>query len=536
MGELDNFQLNTELLLNHILDGVVVIDEQLRVVVFNVAAEKIFGYTSDEIIGESALQLVPPSLSDSIGIILTKQLSSSHEDRRREIPSITKDQRKIIIETQTSTLFTDTGIYILSIFRDITEQKATIDQLAKEHTNNLLLLNSIGSMLIKIDDTDVIDLFNPVAERTFGVPKEQVVGKRLMEAPLSWDWKKVYKEIALKGSKHEVTHIEELKFKKPDGSKGLMEIVIHPIYDEAEDKYKGILFLGEDITKKQETAILKAQAQKLESIGELAAGIAHEINTPIQYVASNLEFLAESYQDSLEYIEKVEDMLTKLATGHGDQDSIQTLAQMKEELDFDYLVEEVPQAISQSASGMEKVATIVGAMKTFSHPSVNEKIPVDINETLDTAISISTNEWKYVAKIEKHFDPNLPITPAFPNELNHAFLNLIVNASHALEEKFSSSENHDIKGIIDISTRLTEDAIEICVSDNGNGVPEDIRDKIFDQFFTTKQAGKGTGQGLSITHAAIVMKHKGQISVTDSSMGGAKFIVKIPLKATEAAA
>ena len=198
-----------------------------------------------------------------------------------------------------------------------------------------------------------------------------------------------------------------------------------------------------------------------------------------------------------------------------------------DELDLDYLAEEIPVAIQHSLKGVGRIAKIVQAMKIFAHPGGEEKEPADINNEIEKTITISRNEWKYVAELKTDFDASLSIVPCFQAELNQVILNLIVNAAHAIAE--ANKANPAQMGTIRIRTRREATGAKIYISDTGSGIPQEIQHKIFDLFFTTKEPGKGTGQGLAISHSVIVEKHKGTITLESRKGKGTTFIVSLPL-------
>lgn len=271
-----------------------------------------------------------------------------------------------------------------------------------------------------------------------------------------------------------------------------------------------------------------AQAQKLESIGELAAGIAHEINTPIQYVGDNTRFVQDSCGELLELLTSCNHLLEQ--AGDNEPNSIvkKSLQTLLEEADIEYLIEEIPSAIQQTLEGVDRVSNIVRAMKEFAHPGVSEMVPTDLAKAIANTLMVARNEWKYVADSVTEFDPNLPPVPCLPGELNQVLLNIIVNAAHAIGD--SLADTPGAKGTIRIATHLRGTHAEIRISDSGTGIaPSDI-EQIFTPFFTTKSAGKGTGQGLAIAHSVIVEKHAGEIDVESQLGAGTTFILRLPLE------
>jgi PAS domain S-box-containing protein len=315
-------------------------------------------------------------------------------------------------------------------------------------------------------------------------------------------------------AKHGVPH----RHRHKSGDVRQVEIAANPIEFGG---HAARLVLIVDVTERKLLEDQLKQAQKLESIGQLAAGIAHEINTPVQYIGDNTNFLAGAFRD-------LGAVLTGYRTAVG-EDGLAAAARAAAEADLDYLLEEAPRAIAQTLEGVKHVARIVKAMKEFAHPGSDEKAPIDLNHAIGTVIDVARNEWKYAAKVVTDLDPNLPAVPALAGELNQVFLNLLVNAAHAVR---SARGSDGPKGTITFTTRRVGNAVEVRITDTGCGIPEAARGRIFDPFFTTKPVGQGTGQGLAIAHAVVVQRHGGAITF-DSEVGkGTTFIVRLPVAAT----
>jgi len=276
----------------------------------------------------------------------------------------------------------------------------------------------------------------------------------------------------------------------------------------------------------EKTKLELFQAQKLEAIGQLAAGIAHEINTPIQYVGDNIHFIRDAFDDLNEALAHFKDFLGCVKKGEVKNQQIEKMETILEETDLDFLAREVPEAISQSLDGVDRVRKIVRSMKEFSHPGGEEHLITDIHHAIENTVTVARNEWKYVADLEMEFDDALPKIPCNPGEINQVLLNLIINASHAIADALG--EHPEGKGKIHIQTKNRDAHIDILISDTGAGIPEDIQEKIFDPFFTTKKVGKGTGQGLAISHSVIVDKHKGKILFHTLKGKGTTFTISLP--------
>ncbi len=271
-------------------------------------------------------------------------------------------------------------------------------------------------------------------------------------------------------------------------------------------------------------------SHKLEAVGQLAAGIAHEINTPIQYIGDNTSFVSTAFAAYAALIDRLTGSLDSLALGATPEQVGEEVAAAMKEADLEFLNEEVPDAIAQSLEGIERVASIVYAMREFAHPGSREKTSVDLNRAIETSLTVSRNEWKYVAEVETDLEEDLPSIPAYAGEINQVLLNLIVNAAHAIAEVVADNEE---KGVILISTRREGDWVEVQLSDTGTGIPEEIQQDIFTPFFTTKDVGKGTGQGLALARTVIVDKHGGTLDVESAVGEGATFVIRLPLCPTQ---
>ncbi|NNC76551.1 MAG: PAS domain S-box protein, partial [Woeseiaceae bacterium] len=280
-----------------------------------------------------------------------------------------------------------------------------------------------------------------------------------------------------------------------------------------------------DISEQKDLELQLVQAKKMESIGQLAAGIAHEINTPAQFVGDNTRFIKDAFTD----LTALNDSYARLFDAAKGQtispELIDQISEAIENADIEYLAEEIPLAIDQSLDGITRISNIVRAMKEFSHPGGKDRESMDLNQAITNTITVASNEWKYVATIETDLAADLPAVVCYQQEINQVILNLIVNAAHAIESGRESEDEE--KGTIRITTRAVEDAVEVRISDTGCGIPEEIRDRIFDPFFTTKEVGKGTGQGLAISYKTIVEQHNGFLGVESTPGEGTEFTIRL---------
>ena len=291
-------------------------------------------------------------------------------------------------------------------------------------------------------------------------------------------------------------------------------------------EFYGLMVL--DITEPKRLERELRRSQKLESMGQLAAGIAHEINTPIQYVGDSIHFLKESCEDTSKLMGRYRELILEANKGRSWADLENDIAEAEEEADVEYTRIHVPESFQRAYDGLARVARIVSAMKEFAHPDSQDMVLTDINHALETTLTVARGEIKNVAEVETDFQP-IPFIPAFLGDLNQVFINLIVNAADAIREK-KEKEDSASQGKIRLSTKLEGDWVHIAISDNGCGIDPEIMDRIFDQFFTTKDVGKGTGQGLAISWNIIVDKHRGRIEAESRVGEGTTFHIRLPIR------
>lgn len=315
----------------------------------------------------------------------------------------------------------------------------------------------------------------------------------------------------------------EFRNRKKNGELYWESAVLSPIVD-ANGSITHFLAVKEDITERRALEGDLRQAQKLEGIGQLAAGIAHEINTPTQFVTDNLTFLRESCEAALGLLELYRKAVREDSERFS-ADAIRDLTEAERVCDLEFIGAEVPRAITQSLEGVRRIAKIVRAVKEFSHPDLAEKAEADLNQGITSTITIAHNEWKYVADLTTDFDEALPRVLCYPGDVNQVVLNLIVNAAHAIRQKLKGTG----KGQIVVRTRTCGPFAEIAVSDTGTGIPPEIRTRIFEPFFTTKEVGAGTGQGLALAHSIVVKKHQGKIWCETEMGAGTTFFVHLPI-------
>jgi signal transduction histidine kinase len=287
-----------------------------------------------------------------------------------------------------------------------------------------------------------------------------------------------------------------------------------------------------DITNQKKLESELYQAQKLESIGRLAAGVAHEINTPVQFVNDNCYFLRDAVAQMRDVLRVYQEIFATFADGQLTLEQARAQIEAAESAaDLSFLNENMPTAVERSLEGLERVASIVRSMKEFSHPNTTAMSSADLNAAIRSTLIVARNEYKYVAEVETHLG-DIPPVICYVSEFNQVFLNILVNAAQAIGAVVAGTEH---RGLITVTTRQEGDSVVVSVQDTGGGIPEAIQANIFDPFFTTKEVGKGTGQGLSIARSAIVDKHHGNLTFESVPGVGTTFFIRLPLDAAAAA-
>lgn len=412
--------------------------------------------------------------------------------------------------------------------QEIREQGNNEKTISEDHKKIEQLISSLPAILIGLSKENDIVFWNDQAEQIFDTPAAAVMGLPLLQCGVDCDWDKISAGISKSRMKDRPIRVDEVGFRKSDGEERYLGITINPL-NEDDDSILGLTIIGADITDRKKLEAQLHQSHKMEAIGQLAAGIAHEINTPTQFVGDNTRFLQDAFGDLIQIVKLYQALIDAAKSKLLTNELIQNAEERVEEIELEYLEEEIPVAIQHTLKGVHRIAKIVQAMKIFSHPGQSEKEPTDINSEIEKTITITRNEWKYVAELIADLDPSLSPIPCFRAEFNQVILNLIVNAAHAIAE--ANRDNSTQKGTIRISTRQEGNWAKIHISDTGAGITEEIQHKIFDLFFTTKEPGKGTGQGLAISHSVIVDKHNGTITLETKEGKGTTFIIGLPLEA-----
>ena len=384
-----------------------------------------------------------------------------------------------------------------------------------------LVLRSISAVLIVVDSDWSVSRWSPVAESVLGLESSEIEGQDFRRMEIPWDRAIVLESIKSCSLQGKRSHAATVRFHQPSGSEGFLMLTVSPIYDESE-LLTGFLLLGEDITEVRFLEARLAQAAKLEAIGQLAAGIAHEINTPAQYVGDSVTFLQEVYDDFGRILASLD---ASWRQNSPKEEAFAAACSVLQEGDVEFMAAEIPRTFERIFDGMQRINNIVQAMNRFSYSNCGKKRLMDINEIIRNTLIITSNEWKYVADVETDLDFELDEIFGFADEMGQVFLNVIINATHAISDVVDGTS---AKGVIGITTRREADCIDIRIRDTGSGISEENRDKVFNLFFTTKDVGRGSGQGLAIAYDIVVNKHGGLITFDSEPGKGTTFIIQLP--------
>jgi PAS domain S-box-containing protein len=416
---------------------------------------------------------------------------------------------------------------IVGVSRDCTDWKAALEALQKSEESFRYLYAAIPHA-VWVYDARTLEILevNPAAVQRYGYSAGEFLALKMPAIYADEEPGRLAQALG-SGSPEGQTR-SGWKHRTKDGRVLDVEIGAHAL------EFRGrsaVVVVAQDVTERKRLETELHHAQRLESVGQLAAGIAHEINTPIQYVGDNLRFMADAFRDRTAVVGMYEQLRQAAERGAVTREMLAALAQAIEDADVEYVNCEVPKAIAQSLDGVQRVATIVRAMKEFAHPGHKEKAAADLNEALRSTLVVARNEYKYVADVETDFG-NLPPVVCLIADMNQVFLNLVINAAHAIGDVMQRTKE---KGKITVRTWQADGQAVIAIGDNGCGIPDKIRTRVFDPFFTTKPVGKGTGQGLAIARSVVVEKHGGTLRFEPNQPRGTIFYISIPLSPPPAA-
>lgn len=489
----------------------------------NNAAEHITGFQLEELLDMGIEELVDHPYVDLAKQMINQKIEHGGTTRY-EIEIINKHKKKIPLEVSSRFIrYDDQNIAIQGTARVITKRRQAEKALIEEKERLAIILSSIDHGIITTDNNGLITFMNTNAELFFEWKNDDAHGKDLLEIVSlveGYDFLNHDPFFDQEGQPQPV----DIQVINNLGEIRLLSTTFTRIRRK-NDINEGIIFVFRDVTELRKSESRIALSRKLESIGQLAAGIAHEINNPMQYIGDNLVFLNNAFA-TLHYLLDEIKTLVSQEDVHSFMVGLRDLIQRTEN-QLSFFQKEIPLAIHQSLEGVDGISHILTGLRDFAHPGSDEKKMININTAISGTISITKNEWKHVADLELKLGNDLPQITVAANQINQVLLNMIVNACHTIQDAIS--KGHYKKGLIQISSSKNGSYIEVIISDNGLGIPAGIIDRIFDPFFTTKMVGKGTGQGLAISHDIVVNKHNGSIDVTSEVSRGTTFYIRLPL-------
>ena len=388
--------------------------------------------------------------------------------------------------------------YAASLRRRSSSSVEHAAQLAAAGRLQALVRNSSDLTLV-CDVDGKLRYVSPASLAILGVAEDELTGTPLGDLLHPVDQDPVLDRLRELSTDEDAGDSLHCRIRRDDGSYLLMEASFANLLEDP--AVAGIVANLHDVTERSRLEAELRHAQKLESVGQLASGIAHEINTPIQFIGDNVRFIGDAFDDVLK------------ATVPSSQ------------VDIDFLAAEVPQAIAQTLEGVERVAAIVRAMKAFGHPGNDDKSPTDLNGAVRNTLVVASNTVKHVADVAVELR-DLPPVWCHAGDINQVLVNLVVNAAHAIADKVGTSSR---RGVITIRTFVDGEDAVLQVADTGTGIPKDIAGRVFEPFFTTKEVGRGTGQGLALAYTLVTDRHAGSISFVSGDAVGTTFTVRLPV-------
>jgi len=511
-----------------------VIDRDERVSLLNRKGCEVLGYAEGELIGRDWFDCCVPEIHRAdrrrvmYRIFHQEAMTEYHEG-----PVVTRLGQLRLIAWHNAVLRDETGqvTAILSSGEDVTEQRRTQHALEVSEARLRVITDSAPSAIVMVDSHRKVTFWSPAAERIFGYRDDEVLGRDLygmLTPPESHEAAARRFSDFLHGSlESTLSKVIEIEALHKDGRRLPVEVAVSSLH--IDGQWCAVALMS-DISQRKRLEAELAESQKLEAIGRLASGLAHEINTPVQYTVNNLRFLEEGFGPLLATAGALRTVIDAARAGTVPGPVLEQAEASLELADPEFLAAEVPQAITQSMTGVDAVATIVSAMREFAGSMTQDKQAADLNQVIQNTLTISHSQWKDVAQVSTHLDSTLPMAPLHRNQFGQVMLQLLQNATQAIVQA-----GHGPMGHIAVSTQRDGDWVEIRVRDSGCGIPEAIRSKVFEPFFTTRGVGKGTGQGLSLVRSIVVDMHGGSIRFETEVGVGTTFIVRLPLGEPETA-
>jgi PAS domain S-box-containing protein len=500
-----------------------------RLVIANARLERLFGYARSALDGMALEALLASTGNRELTNFLATFLAAPEmvrPVRRVNLTGLRKQGDAFPVEMEFTRMATESGPMAVVVVEDVTERRGTelrhaaAANEAREGRARLeALLDFAPAFIIAVSRGGTIDFINRTLPHykkedviggswlTYFPPERQVVMEQALEAVFDTGETQNF-EVVTPG---------------PNGASLWFSSQMGAIRDGGQ--IVGAVLVSQDVTERKVAQTQLLEARHMALLGTLAAGVAHEINTPIQFVGDSLQFLRDSATDLLGLIDELQSLRRAALEGMPIETARAAATRAEDEADLPYLRENIPLAFARCADGLSRVTTIVRSLKEFAHPPGKEMTVIDLNRAIESTLTIATNEYKYVAELETQLG-ELPPVNCHASEIGQVILNMLVNAAHAIGDVVKGS---DRRGRITVSTAQQGDAVVITISDTGTGIPDAIQARIFDPFFTTKEVGKGTGQGLAIARSVIKDRHGGDITFETKVGHGTTFFIRLPI-------
>ncbi|MCB0277469.1 MAG: PAS domain-containing protein, partial [Calditrichaeota bacterium] len=436
MNEVYGFS-DLQAILDQTREAVIGLSADGKVLLWNQSAQKLYGYPADEICGKPWLTLILGAKHDK----WHRFFDAVAGNPAVAVPDLNRMTQSGIVVRVKSRCLLLSGNHPISMMlfesNDFLRGDFSVWNGDRETEH---LLNSMSTLLIGIDADDVVRRWNAAAERILGLPGESVLGKNFFQTEIRWHWPEIVRRI-MEGKEERTTSFwEDVDYMTPSGQKGVLNLFVNPIQGK-NGQHLGYLLVGMERTAARQVEQQLMNARKLEAVGQLAAGVAHEINTPIQYIGDNIRFMSTAVHQTRERLSLAGELAMGVIRGEVPREKARELLQMLNNTNWNFVREEINTALEESLTGLERVTKIVSAMRAFSHVGGTAKSRQNLNKVLDNAVTVTRNEWKYAADLERDFEEELPHIDCYIDELNQVFLNIIVNAAQAIADKKDRGES-----------------------------------------------------------------------------------------------
>jgi PAS domain S-box-containing protein len=519
-------------------DAFVMLDEEDRVIFWNRAAAGMFGYTEHEITGQTFHdRLVPERFraAHTKGFAYFKATGTGPAiGKALEMPALRRDGSEFPVELSVAAVKLRDKWVAIAVIRDITGRLRAQETLlhSEERLNLALEATHMGTWELDLSTGTIWR--SRLHDQIFGYTSslETWTTEQFLEHIVPADRKRFTNDFS-NPNKNDQVQSECQIIRASDNTHRWINVE-GKVYRDKLGKPIRMMGVVVDVTEsklaEQERQATEAQSslsQKLESVGRLASGVAHEINTPMQFITDNTQFLRRAVTSLTDVLVAYRAVNETVASGNKPDETLALARAAEETNEMEYLLSEIPRTFDETMSGLQRVTHIIKSLKEFSHPNTTAKHAADLNKAINTTIAVSRHEWKYVAEVVTELDPDLPMIPLCIDEMNQVMLNLIVNAAHAIGDAIKV--RGEAKGTITLRTKVDGESVLVEVQDNGTGIPESAQSHIFEPFFTTKGVGKGTGQGLAIIRTIVVKNHGGTIHFTTTPGKGTTFHIHLPM-------